>query len=160
MRYLLLILICSVSCLAQDDELQKIFQEAMSARVEFDHKEASQLVTYRNNHFHKIPEVKLGVDPKQSEVKLSQLVSEYNNTYNHVDEIASQKDGAWNKFDYIYTNIKKLDESALKLKELGIDPHTGTAPAIVNEQPGADSKAKPREKKKITATLSDGTKID
>lgn len=114
---------------------------------------AKRIVAYRDANFTKAQDIKASPDPKKSETDARELVSHYNQEFSGLDHAI--QDGGWPRINDALSSLMISEEYAQKLEKLGINVrkgHTETVAQVTQE-------AKPKDKKKITATLSDGTKV-
>lgn len=137
---------------AQPDAKQ-LQVEYQSKVKDLDQQFAKRIVAYRDANFSKTQEIKASPDPKKSETDARELVFYYNQEFGVLDH-AIQDGGRPNIGDAI-SSIKGMEEYAQKLEKLGINVRKVHAETVAQ----ASNDPKPKDKKKITATLSDGTKV-
>jgi len=158
MRYLIIILLFSTHSLATDALIVQM-REAYYQRIAAEEVDlAKSLRDYCNAHYRAIPETEIGSDPKKSEIEKHTAISCFNSCYKSVNEL----EGNWDQERRISRMIGQLDAMSVRATELntayGIVIHPTTPPEQIAKDSSITS-AKPKDKKKITATLSDGTKV-
>ena len=158
MRYLLLILACSVMGFAADStELMKIQQEVADKVSAAQAVALGKLIDYRKKEFSRIDVPELPKDPKKSEIDRLNIIMSYNACQDNFDQtIVRGKGNGYVNYSELFQQVLNADEVRRSMIAMGIqtkqEPQNGTD--VIATAPKA------KEKKKITAVLADGTKVE
>ena len=162
MRYLLLIVAVSSLCFSADADPATEIARVQAAKIQVDYSEKCdairkqyviELVEIRKKTYAKLAEKHVSDDPKQSEIELSRYINAWNTRIDDFDRSASNiKTASVQGLDIA---LREMYFAKYALIDKGIMP--AAAPRI--EVASVDA-PKPKEKKKITAVLADGTKVE
>ena len=158
MRYLLLILTFTSVCYSADAELAKILDQYDEKRMAVQRQCLADLIQYKGKNYQPMKAIIISADPKESEKKIAASVDGYNWTINRFNELSSGQGNAHHDVLYLLGktlgDLKDMKANLIKTGVLTADTIATQDVTVVTEAP------KPKEKKKITAVLADGTKIE
>ena len=156
MRYLLLIIAVSSLGFAADPEATAILDKYAEGRVAWQKQCVADLVKHRSSNYLLMKAVALSDDPKESEKKAAVLINSYNGNITYFDRLAAGQ----MQDDVLYLMGRTLGDMK-EAKAFLLKSGLLTAASVAIPEPAAAIEApKPKEKKKITAVLGDGTKIE
>lgn len=156
MRYLLLILTCASVCFAVDNpEVMKIYQEMKAKQAEVEAEAAIKICEYAKRTFIRVEVPVLPKDPKKSELERFDLATHHNRAIDEVERITKSPD-LYGKMGHILEALRYAKPITPAMEQMGIKPAAQEPEKAVS----LEVAPKAKEKKKITAVLADGTKIE
>lgn len=156
MRCLLLIVAVSSLCCAADQEAAKILATYSERRNVVQKQCLVDLVQHKDKNHRYIKAIILSADPKESEKKIAGSINSYNGVIDRFDVIAKGQypDDILHLLGRTLGDLADMKANLIKTGVMKDDHMEQDVKVAIVEQP------KPKEKKKITAVLADGTKIE
>ena len=158
MRYLLLIVaVSSLGFSADNPELMKIQQEVRDKCSAAQDVALAKLIDYRKREFSRVDVPDLPKDPKKSEIERRNIILSINSFQDNFDQtIIRGKGNGYVNYSELFQEVLNADEVRRSMIAMGIQTKQESEKGldVITTAP------KPKEKKKITATLADGTKVE
>ena len=156
MRYLLLIVSVASLCFSADNpEVMKIYQEMKAKQAEIEDEAAIKMSEYAKRTFIRVEVPDLPKDPKKSELERFNLASNHNGFIDHLEGIAKSTE-KYGKMERLMGALLRTNPVNPAMEQMGIKPAAQEPEKVASL--GVAPKLK--EKKKITAVLADGTKVE
>ena len=156
MRYLLIIVaVSSLGFAADNPEIAKIRQEVADKKAAAEATAVDKLIKLRQRDFVYIKVPDLPKDPKKSELERYNLASNHNGFVDHLEGIVKSPE-KYGKMELLMGALLRTNPINPAMEKMGIKPAAQEPEKVAS----LEVAPKPKEKKKITATLADGTKVE
>ena len=156
MRYLLLIVaVSSLGFAADNPEVMKIYTEMKAKQAEIEVEAAVKMSEYAKRTFIRVEVPVLPKDPKKSELDRYNLATNHNGFIDHLEAIAKSPE-KYGTMERLMEALLRTNPNTPAMAQMGIKPAAQGSEKVAS----LEAAPKAKEKKKITAVLADGTKVE